>query len=150
MLQGPRAAHEEEIDALIGLATDAFNPDGVPAGNPDMGAAFPTLFCPDNLPNLRIVTDEGRPVSMAGFTVREISVQGTRIRVACVGAVCTLASHRGRGIAAAIMEDVAAEAGARGAVMLLISGGRGLYRRMGCIDAGMWQGVHAVCTILQK
>ena len=44
----------------------------------------------------------------------------------------------GRGLAAALMEDGVSHAIERGATLALISGKRGLYTRMRCIDAGLF------------
>jgi GNAT superfamily N-acetyltransferase len=138
MREGPRAASGPELSALIRLANEVFQG----AGDFDMGSGFPTLFCGENIDNLRVVAEDGRPVSLAGYTLRDIRACGAQFRVACVGAVCTQAAHRGQGIAAAIMDDLIAAARAKGAVAILVSGGRGLYRRIGCIDAGLWRVVH--------
>jgi hypothetical protein len=103
-----------------------------------MGRAFPTFFARDNLARLRVMVDDGRPISLAGFTLRDLSLNGVLLRAACVGSVCTREEYRGQGIAARLMDDVVARAAEQGAVMVLISGGRGLYRRMGCADAGLY------------
>jgi GNAT superfamily N-acetyltransferase len=103
-----------------------------------MGRWFPTLFRRENLEHLRIFVDDGRPVALAGFTIDRVVVPGSSFVVACVGSVCTLESHRGRGLGSRLMDDVTAAARADGAAVLLVSGGRGLYRRMGCIDAGRY------------
>jgi GNAT superfamily N-acetyltransferase len=104
-----------------------------------MGRVLPTLFAKDNLENLRIFVNDGAPVALAGMTVRDLSIDEVVIRAACIGSVCTRADHRGRGLAARLTEDCIAAALARGASLILVSGGRGLYRRIGCIDAGLFR-----------
>lgn len=137
MIEGPRAAIGTELPGVIALSNAVFNPEA----KGDMGAAFPTLFHPDNLHNLRICLDSGRPVSLVGVAVRDIELGGARLRAACIGSVCTLEPYRGRGLAGRLMDDAIAAALAQGAVIILVSGGRGLYRRMGCIDAGLFRTV---------
>jgi GNAT superfamily N-acetyltransferase len=135
MIEGPRAAREEELPAAVGLANAVFYPDG----SVDMGRVLPTLFARSNLANLRVFVDDGRPVALTGMTVRDLSVDGVVIRAACVGSVCTRGDYRDRGLASRLMEDCIAAASARGASVILVSGGRGLYRRIGCIDAGLFR-----------
>ncbi len=138
-LDGPRAARADELDAVVGLSNTVFGEHS----SHDMGRWFPTLFRRANLGRLRIFVDGGRPVALAGFTIDRIVVPGSSFVVACVGSVCTLKSHQGRGLGTRLMDDVAAVARADGASVLLVSGGRGLYRRMGCINAGCYLTVKA-------
>jgi GNAT superfamily N-acetyltransferase len=137
MIDGPRPARDEELPGIIALSNDLFSPaDGV-----DMGRAFPTLFTKDNAENLFVFVDEGSPVALAGITIQDLGIGEAVVRAACIGSVCTRASHRGRGLAARLTDECFAAASARGASLMLISGGRGLYRRIGCIDAGLFQAV---------
>ena len=133
-LDGPRAARADELPAVVDLANTVFGE----SSPHDLGRWFPWLFCRENLDHLRVFVDEGRPVALAGFMVKHVVVPGASFIAALVGAVCTLKSHRGRGLGTRLMDDCTAAARAAGASMLLISGGRGLYRRMGCIDAGRY------------
>lgn len=135
MIEGPRAVHPAELDAVVSLATSIFRRPG----DTDMGAAFPTFFNPGNLENLLIMLDGGKPVALAGCVLRDLSLAGTKIRMGLVGSVCTLEEYRGQGMAGRIVEEVVARAMTRGAVAILVSGGRGLYKRMGCVDAGLWR-----------
>lgn len=137
MIEGPRTVRPAERDAVVRLATSIFRRPG----DTDMGAAFPTFFNGDNLENLRIMLEGGRPVALAGCVLRDLSLMGTKLRMGLVGSVCTLEAFRGQGIAGRIVEEVIACAMAQGAVAILVSGGRGLYRRMGCMDAGLWRTV---------
>jgi predicted N-acetyltransferase YhbS len=137
-MEGPRAARADELAAVIGLANEVFYPDG----RIDMGKAFPTLFCNENLAHLRIMADAGAPVSHVGFTVRDLSLGGAVVRAACIGAVCTRESFRGHGCAGEIMEDVRSRSLEEGVSLFMVSGGRSLYRRIGCVDAGLYQMYH--------
>jgi predicted N-acetyltransferase YhbS len=137
MIEEPRAVRPAELDAVVRLATSIFRQ----AGDTDMGAAFPTFFSARNLENLRVICEGGRPVAAAGCVLRDVSLMGTRIRMGLIGSVCTLAEYRGQGLAGRIVEEVIARVMAQGAPVILVSGGRGLYRRMGCVDAGLWRTV---------
>jgi predicted N-acetyltransferase YhbS len=134
-MEKPRATRPGEVGAVIRLANEVFYPQGPY----DMGAAFPTLFSEGNLEGMRIITDGGRPVSHVGFTVQDLSLHGAVVRAASLGAVCTLASHQGKGCAGLLMDDAVSAALRDGACLLLVSGDRGLYRRMGCSGAGRFK-----------
>ncbi|MCD6505215.1 GNAT family N-acetyltransferase [Candidatus Poribacteria bacterium] len=134
MIEGPRAARKDELEAVIALSNSVFRSrrDG------DMGREFPTLFCEENCENLRIFLDDGKPVSLIGFTVRDIFIMGASIRVCNVGSVCTDPNYRGQGLATRLLEDTILKSLRDGVEVMLISGGRGLYRRAGCINAGIY------------
>ncbi len=135
MIEGPRAARVEELPDIIRLSNHVFYPDGRVV----MERVLPTLFCPENAHNLRVMVEDGKPVSMVGMTVNDLRMEDVSIRAGCYGSVCTRESHRGRGMAAALMEDAVAHAASQGASLALISGKRGLYIRMQCIDAGLFK-----------
>jgi len=135
MIEGPRAAREEELPDIVRLSNRVFYPDG----RIIMERVLPTLFCGANAHNLRVVVEDGTPVAMAGMTVNTLRMEEVTVQAACFGSVCTLESHRGRGLAAALMEDGVAHAVSQGASLALISGKRGLYSRMQCIDAGLFR-----------
>jgi GNAT superfamily N-acetyltransferase len=135
MIEGPRAARLEELPDVIRLSNHVFYPDGRIV----MEQVLPTLFTPSNAHNLRVVVEDGKPVAMAGMTVNDLRMEEVSVRAACFGSVCTLESHRGRGLAAALMDDGIAHAVSQGASLALISGKRGLYSRMKCIDAGLFR-----------
>jgi GNAT superfamily N-acetyltransferase len=134
MLEGPKGLRPDEIPDAVRLSNSVFYPDD----RIDMGAAFPTLFCPGNSANLRVMRDKGRFVSLVGFTVRDICIQGTIIRAALIGSVCTDNAYRGQGIAGLLMEDAIACARSQDAVLMLVSGDGPLYRRLGCVNAGLF------------
>ena len=134
MIEGPRAARIDELPDVVSLSNGVFSPDG----RADMGTMFPLLFSETNIENLRIFVDEGRPIALSGMTIHELSLGDTEVRAACIGSVCTRDDHRGQGLAARLVDDCMAVAADRGASLVLVSGGRGLYRRMGCIDAGLF------------
>jgi len=137
MIGGPRAALPDELEAAGLLANEVFYPDG----RVSMPSAFPALFSASNLRNLRVVVDNGAPVAFAGCMVGAVSVNGASIPTVSIGSVCTRESHRGMGLAGRVVGDAFDEARRQGAVLALVSGGRSLYRRMGCIDAGLYRSI---------
>jgi hypothetical protein len=97
---------------------------------------YPQLFDRANRANLRVVAEDGKVVTHVGMTQRAASLQGCRIDVACIGAVATYDDYRGRGFASAAFQDCCDKAAADGVDVMLISGGRGLYTRVGCRQVG--------------
>ncbi|MDQ1326978.1 MAG: family N-acetyltransferase [Candidatus Poribacteria bacterium] len=128
MIDGPRGAKLEELDDVSELANKVFGWH--------MRDNFPTLFCKENIDNLRIIKVDGKVVSLFGFVVRDMIINGCRISVGNVGAVCTDENHRKKGYAWSILDNAIVKYRADGVDMLLVSGGRGLYIQHGCTHAG--------------
>lgn len=133
-LDGPRGATPRELAEVVRGANEVFRPRG---GEGDMGSEYPLLFNRANAENLRIFRDRasGRVVAHVGLCFQDIVLRGARIPVVEVGAVYTLPSYRGLGLATKLMEDAFVHSRRRGAALMLVSGGRGLYRRLGCVTA---------------
>jgi len=129
MIDGPRGLMPDELDKLM---EDVVN--GV--YNPRMRGIFPTLFCEENVDHLRIIRVDGKIVSHIGIVVRDMVINGCRIAVGNVGAVCTHEDYRKRGYAWAIFEDAMHKFRAEGVDMFLVSGFRSLYRLHGCTHVG--------------
>jgi predicted N-acetyltransferase YhbS len=127
----PRACRLEELPALARLTNRVFRPSGG-----SMSAEYPLVFREDNLDQLRVIDRDGELVSHVGICLREALILGVPLRVASIGAVCTDPACRGAGLASRLMEDVRAHAIAQGADLMLISGGRGLYHRLGYVQVG--------------
>lgn len=130
-MEGPRALRATELDELMELVNGVFR-----AGGGRMRECFPTLFCEENLDNVRIIKEEGRIVSHLGVCVRDVISEGVRFTVGNVGAVCTHEEYRKRGYAEALLRDSNAKLRAGGLDMLFVSGDRSLYRRHGCARVG--------------
>jgi GNAT superfamily N-acetyltransferase len=145
-MDGPRPPRADELAAAVELSGTVFGR----RGPRDMGREYPTLFCRENLPHLRMFVDAGRPVALAGFTVNRVVTAGASFTVACIGSVCTLKTYQGRGLGTRLMDDCLAAALSEGATVLLVSGGRGLYRRMGCIDAGLYRTIRVPRAALSR
>jgi predicted N-acetyltransferase YhbS len=126
------ACRPDELRELVSLANAVFR--GRRTG--DMGGEFPLLFSEGNCDHLRVVREDGRMVAHVGICIRDAVILGARLRVASIGAVCTHPDYRGRGLASELMRDAAAHSLEQGAVLMLISGGRGLYHRLGYVSVG--------------
>src|SRR5437867_2921067 len=79
---------------------------------------------------------DGKLVAHVGICIRDAVTLGAPLRVASIGAVCTDPDYRGRGLGSELMADAAAHSRAQGASLMLNSGGRGLYHRLGYVTVG--------------
>ena len=131
-LQGPRCARIDEIASITELADCVFmqGRTGV------MGDLFPRLFHKDNRDNLFVFIDGERVVSHVGMVERKARIPGCGLHVACMGAVATYEDYRGRGLASQLVRAALDKARADGVDVMLISGDRTLYRRIGAFPVG--------------
>ena len=121
-----------ELADLVALTNRVFR-----ARRPgDMGEEYPLVFEPHNLENLRVARHEGRIVAHVGLCLRNATLLGAPLRVASIGAVATDPDHRGHGLASRLMTDAREHAVRDGASLMLISGLRGLYHRLGYVQVG--------------
>ncbi len=139
-LDGPRAPRPDELDAVLDLVNDTFSPVGR-----TMGLEFPQLLSDANLARLRVFVDPrtGLPAAHAGYVRFGLVAEGCRIPVAALGSVCTEQAYRGMGLASDLVESIIQQAVAEGLVMMLISGGSNVYRRLGAADTGDFLRVEA-------
>ena len=133
-LEGPRSLTVEELPEAVALATEVFDPGGT-----SMGLQLPLLFSPDNVGELRVFSEGGRLVSLVGCLRQTILVEGHPLPVGSIGSVCTRPEYRGRGLAGRLVSDVFRRLEAAGVPLALISGDRGLYKRLGCVEAGCFE-----------
>lgn len=133
-MEGPRGLEPREFKSLCTLINTVFRGDGVGR----MEEQYPMLFAPENYDHLLVMVDDGVVVSHVGALTRDISVLGCRMSTMSIGAVATYESHRGRGLATRLMEAAVRKAVEQDAVLMPISGGRGLYTRLGAKRIGQY------------
>lgn len=133
-MEGPRAARLSELQIVIDLINQVFRPSSNFA--PSMGEEFPLLLCKDNIDNMRVMVDNGKPVSDINYYKTNIHIEGSTINAASIGAVCTHPDYRGRNLASAILDDVEDRLRKDGTDVMLVSGSRSLYLRRGCTVVG--------------
>lgn len=131
-MEGPRSARSEELQSLSQLVDTVFRT----GRDSKMFGEFPHYFHQDNLENLFVFVDGERVVSHFGMTRRWASIYGSTVGVASVGAVATYEEYRGQGLATKLFDHSRDEMIRAGIDFMLISGGRGLYRRAGAADFG--------------
>lgn len=134
-MEGPRAAKVDELLLVESLSNEVFricDDDGQ-----TMFQEFSDLFCKENIDNVRVIVEDGKPVSNINYIIRPVSIYGCNINVASLGAVATLQDYRGRGYASMLLDDCVNRMRNEGVHILLISGDRKLYRNIGSRSAGL-------------
>jgi predicted N-acetyltransferase YhbS len=131
-IEGPRACRKDELKSALDLTRRVFRAGWTSTLQDD----YPLLLSEDNLSGLRVFSDGGRVVSLVGTLQREIVLLGPRHRACLIGGVCTEPDYRGQGLATRLMDDAQAKALEAGCDVLLISGSRGLYQRLGFVNVG--------------
>lgn len=131
-MEGPRVLRSDELLSLSTLVDTvlAQSKTGI------MFEWFPEYFAEHNLENHFVYVDNGCVVSHFGMELHSANLAGCQVRAALVGAVATYEEYRGRGYATSLFDLCRERAVAAGADFMLISGGRGLYRRAGAADVG--------------
>lgn len=132
-MEGPRAAAASDMDSLSRLVDIVFT--GEETGS--MFAMFPQFLCEANRENLLIFSDDGQVVSHVGMAERWACIGGCTIGTGCIGAVATYDKYRGQGLATRLLDAACAKASADGMDIMMISGGRGLYKRAGAAEVGL-------------
>jgi len=126
--EGPRLATAAERDDLGELMARCFG-----------GAVRPRARRQRWRPDLRgawVIARGGKPVSHIKLVYNHLLIYGCRVKVASIGGVCTHPDVRGQGIATELLDHCISEARSAGAALMIISGGRGLYRRAQAVNAG--------------
>lgn len=131
-MEGPRGASKGDISGIVDLANTVFR-----SQERSMGEEFPLLYHESNAQNLRIILEEGKPISLVGIIEGKINIFGHALSVGCIGSVSTYEEYRGRGYAGMLLRDAMKKMFRDGIDYMLVSGGRGLYIRHGCAPAGV-------------
>ena len=127
-IEGPRAAAPEETDELHRLVTDVFGSSDMPGDQvPD---EYPLIFRDKDAESRRVICVDGKIVSYVGLHIRTAVFFGCEIKVGSVGGVCTHPAYRGRGLASILMNHCESFMRDAGVDLVIVSGERGLYRRL--------------------
>lgn len=136
--EGPRLIRSEELPASRRLSSICFG--GGDEGNFETEET-PIRYKKPRREGLYVITHRGIPVSQIHTFHFQIRLYDGILRVGSIGGVCTHPDHREKGLAGRLLAfctDTLAEEGAR---LMLISGGRGLYTRLGCVPAGKFYSI---------
>ncbi|MBC7327548.1 GNAT family N-acetyltransferase [bacterium] len=130
-MEGPRGTKKEEFQDLINLVNLVFRPE-----TKSMQKEYESIFNEENLDNLRIIVEDGKPVSHIGTLEKDIIIYNCRSRVGLVGGVCTHPDYRGRGYATILLKDCIKRFEEHGCDFMLVSGARRLYDSADCLFIG--------------
>jgi predicted N-acetyltransferase YhbS len=129
---GPRMVRREELAASDRLSRICFG--GLDLNAPEEEP--PSSFQPPRRGGLYVITRQGIPVSQIYIFHFQVKLYDGLLRIGSVGGVCTHPDYRGLGLAGQLLEHCTATLAKEGARLMLISGGRGLYTRVGCVPTG--------------
>ncbi|QZY54932.1 GNAT family N-acetyltransferase [Crassaminicella profunda] len=125
-----RSARIEEFEKVVELINKVFRTTR--GHEPTMQQEFPLLINKNNVENMVIVEKEQEIVSDVNYLIQDVLVQGTKVKVASIGGVCTDPKHERKGYASKILDYVEKKLYEEGVEVLLISGNRTLYTRRMC------------------
>lgn len=132
---GPRTPTEEEGPAVGELARRVFFPDA--SSYLDAGHTWPMALRTKIREDCLAMFHDGAPVSTIQRLVRDILVDGHRLRLCYIGGVCTDPEHRGKGLAGAILAAMLDQARREDIDFAYISGSRRLYLATGADHAAL-------------
>jgi len=127
---GPRLIQPEEWRASHALSEICF-------GGPDNAAPPEEAGRQASPPGeTYVICAAGVPVSQISIFFTPIRVYDSLLKIGSIGGVCTHPDYRGYGLASRLMEHCTRLLVEGGAHLMVISGGRGLYTRLGNVPMG--------------
>ncbi|MCM8760469.1 MAG: GNAT family N-acetyltransferase [Candidatus Omnitrophica bacterium] len=130
-MEGPRGVRKEEFDDLVKLVNLTFRPE-----RQSMQREHESIFNEENLEHLRVIVEDGKPVSHIGTLEKEVLIYNCKSKVGLVGSVCTHPDYRGRGYATLLLNDCIRRFNEHGCDFMLVSGARRLYDSADCLSVG--------------
>lgn len=126
-----RLVETNEFEETIALSNQTFRTKE----QISMGVAFPQVFSKE-LSQSFAAFDKEQLISFVGLVPSIIHVGPAKLNVFSIGSVCTHIDYRNQGISSAILDKVLEHAEQADTSLLLVSGDRGLYRRVHCYPFG--------------
>lgn len=133
---GPRSIRPEELRAAKRLAKICFSLSGEATPEDANESSDPAQYYQEG--ETYIIAADGKPVSQIGTFQERIHAFDGLIQAGCIGGVCTHPAYRGYGLATQLMEYCTQKLVEGGARLMVISGGRGLYTRLGNVPVGRY------------
>jgi len=135
-LEGPRPPRLAEHDALLDMVNTIFRTSRGQA--PTIGRDWAHVYTADNLANVSVIFDAGKPVASTGVWANDVVIGDVQVRVGGINTVGTLPDYRLRGLGSQVvlaahqtMRDLGCLVG------LLSTGIADWYRRLGWEEAGI-------------
>lgn len=129
-MERPRQARPEESDDLVDLISTVFRFDYYRRDYMLTGMRRPLMQTG------RVIVEEGKPVSYIFAHDTAFRMYGCTTNISSIGCVCTREDQRNKGLASAILTHHIERLAGAGVRLMVVSGGRGLYRRNQCVPAG--------------
>lgn len=129
-----QASSTKDILTLLSMLNSVYRPSAPP--HEGMALEFPHLFALNNAQNLYYAAIDNQVVSMAGVYPQVLAIDGIELPVASIGCVATLPAFERRGIATKILNRIFDDLTRQDYPLALISGERGLYRRLDAVPVG--------------
>lgn len=123
-----RALQVGELAAAAALADATFRDEE----QFSMAQAFPNIFSHSLREQSYGAFDDGKLVSFMGVVPTVVHVGDARLNVFSIGAVCTHPDYRGYGLASDVLAKAMAHIDRADGALMLVSGTRSLYTRIGC------------------
>jgi GNAT superfamily N-acetyltransferase len=128
---GPHPVRREELAASQRLSLQCFPGFREELAEQDLLASY----VPPRRGGVQVLSHRGVPVSQIGIYHSQVNLYGCPLRIASIGGVCTHPDYRGLGLATRLLETCVHKLVAEGARLMLVSGARNLYTRLGCVAA---------------
>jgi len=128
---GPHPVRREELAASQRLSLQCFPGFREELTEKDLLASY----VPPRRGGVQVLCHRGVPVSQIGIYHSQVNLYGSPLRIASIGGVCTHPDYRGLGLATRLLETCVHKLVAEGARLMLVSGMRNLYARVGCVAA---------------
>jgi predicted N-acetyltransferase YhbS len=151
IFDGPRLLRADEDSASKHLSDICFNGQDLskPPEERDLPPAptgdAPEAANPSRRPGAHagetyVISADGAPVSQISIFFTPLRIYDSIVRVGSIGGVCTHPQYRGYGLASRLMQHCTERLAMGGARLMVISGGRMLYTRLGNIPMGKFAG----------
>lgn len=123
----------EERNGILNLINDVFRiKEGL---LPTMEKEYQCLLGESNIENSIVCVDNKEIVGCVNYYQSDIIIEGAKLKVSSIGAVCTNEGYRGRNIVCDILKEGDKQALDKGTCILIISGERKVYLNHGACEA---------------
>lgn len=132
-MEGPRSPRETELPHVMEFLDNNLRAEA----SWSIAAEYPTAFAPQNIHNMRIISEDEKVVSHAVLKPLVIKSPHVIFKVAAIGSVVTDDGHRGQGLSTQVIQDCLKSAAEQSCdIAILWTDLFDFYRRMGFELAG--------------